>query len=110
MSLEVNGAPKSNGTPRKSPNGTPLHSRQPSYAASKGKLAAHFIGANNLDAAPPSKVKDFVQDHDGHTVITNVSIAAAAARWTSGLTRAGADCQQWHCGGQGDPLGAEMGV
>ncbi|KAL9087549.1 MAG: hypothetical protein Q9159_003565 [Coniocarpon cinnabarinum] len=45
-----------------------------SYAA-KHDLAPHFIGGNHLGAAPPSKVKDFVQAHDGHTVITNVLIA-----------------------------------
>lgn len=43
-----------------------------SYAA-KYKLAPHFIGGNHLDAAPTSSVKDFVANHDGHTVITNVS-------------------------------------
>lgn len=47
-------------------NGTPT-----SYAA-KFNLAPHFIGGNKLENAPPSKVKDFVADHDGHTVITNV--------------------------------------
>ena len=43
-----------------------------SYAA-KHDLAPHFIGGNHLSAAPPSKVRDFVQANDGHTVITNVS-------------------------------------
>lgn len=41
--------------------------------AEKHKLADHFIGANKLENASPSKVKDFVANHDGHTVITNVS-------------------------------------
>lgn len=45
-----------------------------SYAA-KHNLAPHFIGGNRLENAPPSKVKDFVASHDGHTVITNVLIA-----------------------------------
>jgi acetyl-CoA carboxylase/biotin carboxylase 1 len=40
--------------------------------AEKHKLAGHFIGGNRLENAPPSKVKDFVAEHDGHTVITNV--------------------------------------
>lgn len=44
-----------------------------SYAA-KHDLAPHFIGGNHLTAANPSKVKDFVQSSDGHTVITNVSV------------------------------------
>ncbi|KAI5362011.1 Putative biotin/lipoyl attachment, biotin-binding, biotin carboxylase-like domain-containing protein [Septoria linicola] len=47
----------------------------PSTYAAKYNLAAHFIGGNALPKAPPSKVKDFVAAHDGHTVITNVLIA-----------------------------------
>ncbi|KAF4119397.1 acetyl-CoA carboxylase / biotin carboxylase 1 [Geosmithia morbida] len=43
--------------------------------AEKHNLADHFIGGNNLQTAPASKVKDFVAQHDGHTVITNVLIA-----------------------------------
>ncbi|KAF7770541.1 hypothetical protein Agabi119p4_6515 [Agaricus bisporus var. burnettii] len=35
----------------------------------------HFIGGNSLDKAPPSSVKNFVQSHGGHTVITKVLIA-----------------------------------
>ena len=34
----------------------------------------HFIGGNRLQKAPQSKVKDFVQDADGHSVITSVRI------------------------------------
>lgn len=45
----------------------------PSAYAAKYNLASHFIGGNALPTAPPSKVKDFVAAHDGHTVITNVS-------------------------------------
>jgi acetyl-CoA carboxylase/biotin carboxylase 1 len=44
--------------------------------AEKNGLPAHFIGGNKLDNAPPSKVKDFVASHGGHTVITNVSLLA----------------------------------
>ncbi|KXT08481.1 hypothetical protein AC579_4424 [Pseudocercospora musae] len=47
----------------------------PSSYSAKYNLAPHFIGGNALDKAPPSKVKDFVAAHDGHTVITNVLIA-----------------------------------
>jgi len=65
MADAVGGASKANG----SLNGYPS-----SYAA-KYKLAPHFIGGNKLDNAPPSKLKDFVTAHDGHTVITNVLIA-----------------------------------
>lgn len=42
--------------------------------AEKHKLPQHFIGGNRLEAAPASKVKDFVAEHEGHTVITNVSL------------------------------------
>jgi acetyl-CoA carboxylase/biotin carboxylase 1 len=44
----------------------------PSSNAAKYNLPSHFIGGNHLAAAPPSKVKDFVAAHGGHTVITNV--------------------------------------
>lgn len=50
-------------------NGVNGHSS--SYSA-KFKLASHFLGGNHLDVAPHSKVRDFVAQHDGHTVITNV--------------------------------------
>ena len=54
------------------PMATPTESLA-SYAA-KHNLAPHFIGGNHLGVAPPGKVKDFVQAHDGHTVITDVRI------------------------------------
>ena len=44
-----------------------------SYAA-KHNLAPHFIGGNRLNVAAPGRVKDFVASHDGHTVITSVSV------------------------------------
>jgi len=54
-------------------NGTvPKLNGSPSYAA-KHNLADHFIGGNRLEIAPAGPVKDFVANHDGHTVITNVS-------------------------------------
>lgn len=40
--------------------------------AEKHNIADHFIGGNRLANAPPSKVKEFVAQNDGHTVITNV--------------------------------------
>ncbi|KAF2276297.1 acetyl-CoA carboxylase [Westerdykella ornata] len=43
--------------------------------AAKYKLPSHFIGGSHLDVAQPSKVKDFVAAHEGHTVITKVLIA-----------------------------------
>lgn len=64
MTDAVGGAAKVNGVG----NGQPT-----SYAA-KFDLKPHFIGGNVLAKAPPSKVKDFVAAHDGHTVITNVSL------------------------------------
>ena len=54
--------------------------------ASKYNLASHFIGGNELSKAPPSKVKDFVAQHDGHTVITKVStqsLETRRTRWSS---------------------------
>ncbi len=45
----------------------------PSSWQSKHNLAPHFIGGNKLEKAPPSSVKDFVQDADGHSMITSVS-------------------------------------
>lgn len=41
--------------------------------AEKFRIADHFIGGSRLENAPPSKVKDFVAQNGGHTVITNVS-------------------------------------
>ncbi len=38
----------------------------------KHEVGAHFYGGNRLEKAPPSKVKDFVQASDGHSVITSV--------------------------------------
>jgi len=49
------------------------HANGKATYAEKFSLPSHFIGGNKLDNAPPSKVKDFVASHDGHTVITNVS-------------------------------------
>lgn len=43
--------------------------------AAKHNLPSHFIGGNHLDAAAPSSVKDFVANHEGHSVITSVSFA-----------------------------------
>ncbi|KAL4749249.1 hypothetical protein BDW72DRAFT_178697 [Aspergillus terricola var. indicus] len=43
--------------------------------AAKHNLPSHFIGGNHLDAAAPSSVKDFVANHEGHSVITSVLIA-----------------------------------
>ncbi|KAJ2907251.1 hypothetical protein MKZ38_006545 [Zalerion maritima] len=52
----------------------PVSNGKQTYAE-KQKIADHFIGGNNLHTARPSKVKDFVAENDGHTVITNVLIA-----------------------------------
>jgi acetyl-CoA carboxylase/biotin carboxylase 1 len=50
----------------------PVINGSASYAA-KHNLSNHFIGGNRLENAPAGPVKDFVANHDGHTVITNVS-------------------------------------
>lgn len=55
-------------------NGQAEANGKPSYAA-KHKIADHFIGGNRLENAPAGKVKDFVAQNDGHTVITNVSVS-----------------------------------
>lgn len=57
------------------PNGTngrtvPVNGKT-SYAE-KHRIADHFIGGNKLANAPAGKVKEFVAQNDGHTVITNV--------------------------------------
>ncbi|KAL8921581.1 MAG: hypothetical protein Q9172_003940 [Xanthocarpia lactea] len=70
---ETNGVPQSNGTTHNL--AAKGHSRKPSSYAAKHKLAPHFIGGNHLGVAPASSVKDFVANHDGHTVISSVLIA-----------------------------------
>ena len=42
--------------------------------AEQHNLPSHFIGGNRVADAAPSKVKDWVAQNDGHTVITNVSL------------------------------------
>ena len=72
----VNGTPKTNGTLTNGdahPSKEHARSRNPNSYAAKFKLAPHFIGGNHLEAAKPGSVKDFVANHDGHTVITSVS-------------------------------------
>ncbi|CAH0047847.1 unnamed protein product [Clonostachys solani] len=51
-------------------NGRPQANGKVSYAE-KYNIADHFIGGNRLENAPASKVKDFVAQNGGHTVITN---------------------------------------
>jgi len=70
MADAVGRAAKTNGVTNGDRNG------YPSTYAAKYSLASHFIGGNELPKAPPSKLKDFVAAHDGHTVITNVSRAS----------------------------------
>ena len=66
-SAELNGASRSNGVVPKM-NG----SAKTASKFSNRDLPSHFVGGNHLDAAPSSKVKDFVQANGGHTVITSV--------------------------------------
>ncbi|KAL1861012.1 acetyl-coenzyme-A carboxylase [Paecilomyces lecythidis] len=56
-------------------NGTGATNGHGSSLAAKYDLPSHFIGGNALDLAPPSRVKDFVAAHGGHSVITSVLIA-----------------------------------
>ncbi|TVY46680.1 Acetyl-CoA carboxylase [Lachnellula occidentalis] len=65
---------KANGATSHSNGTVPVLNGSTSYAA-KHQLADHFIGGNKLENAPAGPVKDFVANHDGHTVITNVLIA-----------------------------------
>ena len=67
---QSNGIPQPNGIHHET-NGEPSTKNPNSYSA-KYQLADHFIGGNRLDAAPAGVVKDFVLNHDGHTVISNV--------------------------------------
>lgn len=55
-----------------------------------------FLGGNSLDKAPPGSVKNFVQSHGGHTVITKVRVPTNCLFFTfsSPGDRAGPHCQQ----------------
>lgn len=77
--VAVNGASHTNGTLTNGehPSTNVASSKPQSSYASKFNLPAHFIGGNHLDAAPPSSVKDFVANNDGHSVITSVSFHPA---------------------------------
>lgn len=115
------------------------HTNGKASYAEKHQIADHFIGGNKLANAPPSKVKDFVAENDGHTVITNVRDSRAPAveekkeigrtpslgplsprgggfsHWkepalTAIFSVTGPDCQQRYRRRQGDPVGAEMGI
>ena len=66
-----NGVPKTNGVSK-----TVVNGYKGSHAA-KHNLAAHFIGGNHLEVAAPGRVKDFVAESDGHTVITSVRLPAS---------------------------------
>ncbi|ODV93626.1 hypothetical protein PACTADRAFT_51402 [Pachysolen tannophilus NRRL Y-2460] len=39
------------------------------------KIPSHFFGLNSVEIAEPSKVKDFVKSHGGHSVISSILIA-----------------------------------
>ncbi|KAF7544682.1 hypothetical protein G7046_g9736 [Stylonectria norvegica] len=71
MAEIANGTP--NGTSARS---VPHVNGNVSYAE-KYNIADHFIGGNSLENAPAGKVKDFVAQNNGHTVITNVCIPRA---------------------------------
>ena len=66
------------------PNGAngrsvPYVNGKASYAE-KYNIADHFIGGNRVETAAPSKVRDFVAQNGGHTVITNVSYSHCPLR------------------------------
>lgn len=105
MAPTVNGV---NGTSRKSS----LVNTASSAWQAKHKIASHFIGGNRLQKAPPSSVKDFVQAHDGHSVITSVRPALDTLLVQESLLtgRPGSDCKQRHCSRQGDSFGTKMGL
>jgi hypothetical protein len=105
------------GAAKNGANGTAHANGGPSSFAAKYDLPAHFIGGSHLGAAGPGKVKDFVAAHDGHTVITNVSFpnctrfgGVAGSRADTSAFSAGAHCKQRYCSGQGNPIGAEVGI
>lgn len=59
-------------------NNIQLHRRTMSsvnHSLRHSKLPPHFLGLNSVEVAAPSKVRDFVRDHGGHSVITRVLIA-----------------------------------
>lgn len=71
----ANGTPSANGT--NGVNGVAGRTQKvtdkptSSYTA-KFNLPEHFKGGNSLEAAPPSDVREYIRENDGHTVITNV--------------------------------------
>jgi acetyl-CoA carboxylase/biotin carboxylase 1 len=67
-------------------NGNGASNGSPSSYAARFNLAPHFIGGNHLEAAAPSKVKDFVANHDGHTVITRVRQTENKIRGNGGIS------------------------
>ena len=67
----TNGVPKTNGVT------TPIANGHGSSYAAKHNLPAHFIGGNHLGVAHAGRVKDFVANNDGHTVITSVRLSDA---------------------------------
>lgn len=94
-------------------NGVNGHNGYPSANAAKHNLAPHFIGGNHLGVASPGKVKEFVAANGGHTVVTNVrlrKIEAAEHRAGANGSLTGPHRQQWYRRGQGNQIGAEVGI
>lgn len=88
-SATTNGGPKTNGALSNGdahPTKEQSRSSHASSYAAKFKVAPHFIGGNHLGAAAPGSVKDFVTNHDGHTVITSVSFSDTASGVAQGCT------------------------
>ena len=77
----VNGVNKTNGVltnGQAHPAKDHSRSKNPSSYSAKFNLQPHFIGGNHLGVASAGSVKDFVANHDGHTVITSVSFRDTA--------------------------------
>lgn len=54
---------------------SPSPSDSLSYTTLHENLPSHFLGGNSVLNAEPSKVRDFVRAHQGHTVISKILIA-----------------------------------
>lgn len=67
-----------------SSNGASAQANGSASYSQRFNIADHFIGGNKLENAAASKVKDFVAQNDGHTVITNVSTAQLSIFLQSG--------------------------
>ncbi|KAI9780799.1 MAG: acetyl-coenzyme-A carboxylase [Peltula sp. TS41687] len=68
--MAISTSPQTNGEAA-----SPTTNGTPSSHAANHNLPPHFLGFNSVEKAPPSAVRDFVEAHGGHTVISKVLIA-----------------------------------